>query len=173
MPAISQNTADSIATMFKEHHGWLRSFITRRVSCPEVGADLAQETYPRLLTSGRLPEPDDSRRYLTHIAKGLVIDLYRRRRIETAYLEQLQQEPEPVDVSPEERIQMVEALVEIDTLLHGLPNRVRQALLLRQLEGLSYKQIASRMQVSVSSVEKYVARALKAFMQTALERELI
>ncbi|MCC4264484.1 sigma-70 family RNA polymerase sigma factor [Oceanimonas baumannii] len=173
MTVISQATANSVAIMFREHHGWLSSFISRRVSCPEAGADLAQDTYLRLLVSGRLPEPDDSRRYLTHIAKGLVIDLYRRRRIEAAYLAQLQLEPEPVAISPEARVQMVEALVEIDALLHRLPNQVRQALLLRQLEGLSYKDIAARMQVSVSSVEKYVARALQACLLTALEQELI
>lgn len=171
MTVMSPVAANCVAAMYKEHHGWLSSFITRRVSCPDAGADLAQDTYLRLITSGKLPEHEDSRRYLTHIAKGLVVDLYRRRRIEAAYLEHLKLGPELVSSAPETRLQMIEALVEIDALLHRLPNKVKQALLLRQLEGLSYKEIAACLQVSISSVEKYVAQALQACMLAALERD--
>lgn len=99
----------------------------------------------------------------------MVIDLYRRRRIETAYLELLESEPADVSSSPESHTLVVEALVEIDTLLNKLPHKARQALLMRQLEGKSYKQIAQELDVSVSSVEKYVAKALQGCMMAMLE----
>jgi RNA polymerase sigma-70 factor (ECF subfamily) len=63
---------------------------------------------------------------------------------------------------------VVEALVEIDTLLHKLPIKARQALLMRQLEGKSYKEIAFELEVSVSSVEKYVAKGLQGCMLAML-----
>jgi DNA-directed RNA polymerase specialized sigma24 family protein len=50
-------------------------------------------------------------------------------------------------------------------VLQGLPAKAREALLLRKLDGLSYRDIASRLAVSVSSVEKYVASALLACYQ--------
>jgi RNA polymerase sigma-70 factor (ECF subfamily) len=59
----------------------------------------------------------------------------------------------------------VQALVEIDAVLQSLPAKAREALLLRKLDGLSYRDIASRLAVSVSSVEKYVASALLACYQ--------
>lgn len=59
----------------------------------------------------------------------------------------------------------------IDRLLHGLPVNVRRALLMRRLDGMSYRDIAEQLDVSVSSVEKYVARALQACMLAALEME--
>lgn len=169
MTAISPVDINEVDSMYREHHGWLSLFIQRRLSCPQVSADLVQDTYLRLLVSGKLPERKDSRRYLTHIAKGLVIDLYRRRRIEAAYLELLEQQPEDVASSPETQTMMVEVLVEIDAMLHKLPFKVRQALILRQMEGLSYKEIAQRLDVSVSSVEKYVAKALQGCMLAAME----
>ncbi|MBY7699873.1 sigma-70 family RNA polymerase sigma factor [Vibrio harveyi] len=168
MAAISSASAARIGNMYQEHHSWLSVFIKRRLGCPEATADLVQDTYLRLLTRGKLPEAKDSRRYLTHIAKGLVIDLYRRRRIEAAYLELIEQEPVEVAGSPEDQAVIVQALVEIDALLHRLPLKARQALLMRQLEGKSYKEIALALDVSVSSVEKYVAKALQGCMMTML-----
>jgi DNA-directed RNA polymerase specialized sigma24 family protein len=47
-------------------------------------------------------------------------------------------------------------------MLHTLPTHVRQAFLMRKLDGMSYKEIATVMNVSVSSIEKYVAKALTA-----------
>ena len=93
----------------------------------------------------------ESRRHLTRIANGMVIDLYRRRQIEAAYLEVL--------------VQVPEALAEIDAVLHLLPSKARQALLLCKLDGMSYRDIAAELQVSVSSVEKYIAAGLLACYQ--------
>lgn len=169
MMAINPANMEHVDSMYQEHRSWLSLYIQRRLSCPEVTADLVQDTYLRLLVRGKLPEKKDSRRYLTHIAKGLVIDLYRRRNIETAYLDLLEQEPEVVAPSPESQAIIVEALVEIDALLHRLPYKARQALLMRQLEGMSYKQIALELDVSVSSVEKYVAKALQSCLMAAFE----
>lgn len=169
MTALSSTLAEQVEQLYKEHHSWLSIFIQRRLGCPDDTADLIHDTYLRILSSGRLPPKQDSKRFLTHIAKGLLIDNYRRKQIETAYKDYLQQLPESHAPSAEFHTQMIEALTEIDTLLHRLPKNVREALLLRQLDNLSYKEIAKRLNVSVSSVEKYIAKALQACMEAALE----
>lgn len=150
-----------VETLYVEHRRWLSLFIQRRTGCPEATADLIQDTYLRVLASGRLPAPTDARRYLTQIAKGLIIDGFRRRRIEIAYLDYLHQQPEALSPPLEQQAMMIEALSEIDSMLQRLPAKVRQALLLRQLEGLAYREIAQRMGISTSSVEKYVAQGLR------------
>lgn len=169
MTAADQTDMKQVGQLYQQHQSWLSVFIQRRLGCPYTSADLVHDTYLRLLSSGRLPAPGESRRYLTHIAKGLVIDLYRRRRVESAYLEYLQQQPQDVCVSPEERLQMVEALTAVDRLLRHLPDKVRQALLMRQIEHMSYKEIAAALDVSVSSVEKYIAKALQACLLASME----
>ncbi|MDO6707612.1 sigma-70 family RNA polymerase sigma factor [Photobacterium sp. 1_MG-2023] len=169
MTAADQTNMKQVGQLYQQHQSWLSVFIQRRLGCPETSADLVHDTYLRLLNRGRLPEPGESRRYLTHIAKGLVIDLYRRRRVEAAYLEYMQQQPQEFGVSPEARLQMVEALIEVDRLLRHLPDKVRQALLMRQIDNMSYKQIAAELGVSVSSVEKYIAKALQACLLASME----
>lgn len=159
----------SVDDMYKKHSNWLSIYIQRRLGCPEATADLVQDTYLRLLAKTTLPSMQDSRRYLTHIAKGLVIDLYRKRNVETAYLELIANDPIALSTSAESQLLIIEALTEIDNLLQQLPEKVRQALLMRQLENMSYKQIAKRLNVSVSSVEKYIARALQRCLMVNLE----
>ncbi|WP_114787668.1 sigma-70 family RNA polymerase sigma factor [Vibrio tetraodonis] len=161
MTALNITDASEVDSMYREHHSWLSLFIQRRLTCPQVSADLVQDTYVRLMVSRKLPPRQDSRRYLTHIAKGLVVDLYRRKRIESAYLDMLEQQPSEFAVSTEDKVIMINMLVEVDAMLHKMPFKVRQALILRQVEGLSYKEIAQCLNVSISSVEKYVARALQ------------
>jgi RNA polymerase sigma-70 factor (ECF subfamily) len=111
------------------------------------------------MISGRAPEAGQSRAYLTQIAKGLVVDLYRRRRIETAYLEALDQCPEQTVPSPEERALVVETLVRIDAALATLPARVKETFLLSQFDGLTYSVIAARLRISVGAVRKYMLKA--------------
>ncbi len=148
--------------LYAEHHGWLRGWLRKKLGNAFDAADLAHDTYLRLLNSGHTPQADESRRHLTQIANGLVIDLYRRREIESAYLDALALMPEPQAPSEETRALIIEALVEVDTLLHGLAPKARMALLLCRLDGLSYREIADRLEVSVSSVEKYIASGLLA-----------
>ena len=157
--AILDQDIDGI---YRDHHGWLRGWLRRRLGCSEAAADLAHDTYLRVLTTGKVPPVGESRRYLTRIAKGLVIDRYRRQQIEAAYIESLRHLPEPQVPGAETQQMIIESLIEIDIMLHSLPTKVRKALLLRQLDGLSYKSIAAELAVSVSSVEKYVARGLAA-----------
>lgn len=169
MAAISTSYAEKVEQLYREHHSWLYVFILRRTGCSQDTADLIHDTYLRILASGRLPKKQDSKRFLTHIAKGLLIDSYRRKQIEEAYQAYLQQLPDDHAPSAETHVQMIEALTEIDALLHRLPDNVREALLLRQLDNLSYKEIARRMNVSVSSVEKYIAKGLQACIEATIE----
>ena len=155
-----------IQDLYCEHHGWLHRWLDRKLGNASDAADLAHDVYLQLMRKGQLPPTGESRRHLTQIANGLVIDLYRRRQIESAYLQALTLLPEPCAPDEETRALAIEALIEIDAALHNLPPKARQALLLCKLDGLSYREIAAELQVSVSSVEKYIAAGLLACYQT-------
>lgn len=169
MPTI--NTAESLdlEALYTNHHGWLHGWLRKKLGNAFDAADLAHDTYLRIITSGNLFPQEESRRYLTRIANGLVIDLYRRRHIESAYLEAISVLPEQEVPSEEARALVIEALMEIDTILRGLPCKARQALLLCKIDGMSYREIASRLDVSISSVEKYIASSLFACYRALYE----
>ena len=94
-----------------------------------------------------------------------MVNHLRRQDIERAYCEALAAQPETLAPSPEARALVLEALLQIDALLDGLPARVRRAFLLSQLEGLTYADIAGRLGVSLSMVKKYMLQAITHCMQ--------
>lgn len=148
------------STLYGEHNTWLRTWLFRRLGCREVAADLAQDTFVRVLSKGLSARIEQPRAFLSTIAHGLFVNLLRRRQLEARYLEALAQLPEACAPSAQERWQLLEALQALDALLDGLPAKVRSAFLMCQLEGLSHEQIAASLGVSKSSVRQYIARAL-------------
>jgi len=166
---IPSSSPGPIEALYADHHGWLRGWLRRKLGNAADAADLAHDTYVRILATGRHPDAGQSRRYLARIASCLVVDLYRRRRIEEAYLETLGLLPAQQAPSEESRALIIETLVEIDTLLQALPAKARAALLLCKIDGLTYREIAAELGVSLSSVEKYIAAALAACYQALYE----
>jgi RNA polymerase sigma factor (sigma-70 family) len=153
------STTHRVADLYRSHHGWLHGWLRKKLGCAHQAADLAHDTYLRLIVSGRLPEPDQSRAYLTQIAKGLAVDLFRRRQLESAYLDALAALPEPLAPSPEERALALESLLRIDAVLQRLPAPVRETFLLSQFDGLTYSEIALRLGIAVATVRKYMLKA--------------
>ncbi|MCT9809928.1 sigma-70 family RNA polymerase sigma factor [Acidovorax sp. Be4] len=159
MAGAQPHSSSHLHTLYSDHHGWLVHWLHRRVHCVQEAADLAQDTFVRLLKQcpAELQEP---RAFLATVARSVLIDHCRRMSLERAYLQTLMLMPEPVSPSPEERAVVLQALEQIDRMLDGLGARARSAFLLAQLDGLTYKEIAQRLGVSLSSVEKYMAAAL-------------
>ena len=148
--------------LYIDHHSWLCSLLRRKLGNPVDAADLAHDVYLNLIKKGCVPSIEDSRCHLTQIAKGMVIDLYRRRRLEACHLERLKLQAEPLAPSEEVRALATETLTQIDRALHRKPVKTRQALLLCKLHGMGHRDIATELKVSVSSVEKYIASGLRA-----------
>lgn len=160
--ATVNNSGEPIDRLYRENCSWLQGWLRTKLGNAWDAADLAHDTYLRILRHDSRPAAADSRPYLVQIAKGLMIDLFRRRSIEGAYLDALACLPEAETPSEENRFLAIEALVELDRILYGLAPKARHAFLLCKVDGLSYREVAQLLGVSVSSVEKYIAAALVA-----------
>ncbi|WP_028605885.1 sigma-70 family RNA polymerase sigma factor [Ottowia thiooxydans] len=150
-----------IEFLYAHHHGWLQGWLRRKLGNSFDAADIAQDTFVRMLARPHLPALNEPRTYLSTIARGLVIDHWRRRELEQAWLETLAGLPEPEVPSAEVRMIFLEALIEIDRMLDALKPPVRTAFLLAQLDGLTCPEIAQRLEVSLATVERYIAKALR------------
>ncbi|SDK41404.1 RNA polymerase sigma-70 factor, ECF subfamily [Methylophilus rhizosphaerae] len=151
--------------LYSHHHGWLKAWLRKKLSCQHTAADLAQDTFVRLIVSDKTPLPGQSRAYLTQIAKGLVIDLYRRQRLEQAYHEWLLQLP-PIDIpSPEQQAIALQSLIQLDKVFDQLPARVRETFILSRFDQRTYSEIAAQLGISVAAVRKYMLKATQACME--------
>ena len=157
----SSASAGSLQTLYHDHHGPLRNWLRRQIGCPDRAADLAHDTFLRLLTRPRLLHDHlDPRAYLRRIARGLLIDQWRRDRLEQRWVEALANVPECQMPSPEAQALILETLCQISALLEQLAPRPREAFLLAQLHGLGQAEIARELGVSERMVRKYLSQAM-------------
>src|SRR3546814_188560 len=149
----------AVQALYSNHHGWLHTWLRSRLGNAADAADLAQDTFVRLLQRTERLELKSPRAFLRTIAQGLVIDHWRREEIERAYLETIAHLPPAQAPDAEAQALILELLEAIARMLEGLKPKVRRAFLLAQCEGLPYKQSAEQLGISLPQVQRYAAEA--------------
>ncbi|WP_417542838.1 sigma-70 family RNA polymerase sigma factor [Methylophaga thalassica] len=164
--------SSAIDYLYVDNLSWLRQLIYRRIGCNELAADLAQDTFLRLL---RKPQEFDSqdgiRAWLSRVAQGLCVDHWRHQEVERTWLETLATQPEDHALSAEQQAILVETIYELDSMLSRLPEKIMQTFLLSQLHGKTYREISSEMGISERTVKNYMAKAMSLCLRVQLELE--
>jgi RNA polymerase sigma-70 factor (ECF subfamily) len=135
---------------------WLRR---RRLEGLEID-DVIQETYTRLVAAESVAHIRDAKSYAFQIAGSVVVDHLRRLKVvsitsvsDLDHLELPSEEP-----SPERQVIDREELHRLAQLIASLPGRVRDVFTLRRVYGLSQREVAERLGIAESTVEKHMAR---------------
>ncbi|MNR84272.1 putative RNA polymerase sigma factor FecI [compost metagenome] len=157
--SVADTPAHTIEVLYSDHHGWLQGWLRRKLGDSFAAADLAQDTFVSVITTGTAADIREPRPFLTTIARRLMAHRHRRQLLEDSYLQALAALPEQLMPSPETQLLALEAVQQIDAALDGLAPAVKEAFLLAHLEELTYAQIAERLKVSASSVKQYLSQA--------------
>lgn len=155
---------ESVRLLYCDHHRWLQAWLRRKLGGADEAADLAQDAFVRLMAPRMAPVLaglQEPRAFLTTIARGLVVDHFRRADLERAYLADLAALPAALQPSPEARLQAVQGLQALDAMLAGLTPKTRAAWLYSRLDGMAHAEIAALLQVSVPRVRQYLANAAR------------
>lgn len=160
MPPSEQ--ARWFAEEVQPHEPALRAYLFSRFPTLDDPDDLVQETYAKLLRARAEGNLRHAKAFLFTAARNAALDLFRRRHVtrleplgsfqETSVLE----EQLGVDA-------FVDRQQELDILAEAvrtLPERCRQVVLLRYLDGLSYKEIAVRLDISPETVKVQLAKGI-------------
>lgn len=150
----------AVGQLYGEHHSWLLSWLRYKLGSAHLAADLAHDTFVRVLATRSRAGILQPRAYLRTIAHGLAVNHWRRQDIERAYLDLLAAMPPALAPSPEERLLVLEALHQADAMLARLSGKARRAFLMHQVDGSTYAEIAAELGVSDRMVRKYMAQAM-------------
>lgn len=152
--------ADAVEALYSAHHGWLHQWLWRKLGCRDGAADLAHDTFLRLLNARQGELLREPRAYLSTIANGLLVNHWRRLALERAFTEALAMQEVALAPSPEDRALVIETLTQIDTMLNTLSAKAREAFLLSQIEGWTYAAIADHLKVSERTIKTYMGQAM-------------
>jgi RNA polymerase sigma-70 factor (ECF subfamily) len=160
-----ESSAESVLTVFKRYRSSLKYFISGYVINPQDVDDVCQETFLRTYKSSIESEVQKPKSFMFRVAKNLIVSDLRRAST------QLNEYVEDIDI--------VDSTIELDNLesntlaqeklgvmceaIAGLPNKCRQAVVMRKVYGLATKDIAKRMNISTITVSNYITRGMCAY----------
>ncbi len=121
--------------------------------------DLVHDVYVRTYEAASKEIPDNAKAFVFATARHLIIDRVRRERIVPI---EIMSDMESLGLAidepgPDRRAIARAELRRLETALDRLRPRFREAFILRQIEGLSRREIAGRMGVSEETVKQYLA----------------
>ncbi len=139
----------------------LRRLLHHKGRGPDEADDLIQEAFLRLQEYRRSREVREPEAFMVRTVQNLVVDDYRARARHGVQLAAEDQGYRLVDPAPrpDEVLASQQRLQHLRRGLESLAPRTREVLLLFKVDGLSQTQIAARLDITVSAVEKHVAKA--------------
>lgn len=170
--------ADSIEDWFRReilpHEAALVRFLSGKWVRPADVQDIRHDIYVRILEAAERERPAAPKAFLFAIAKNLLVDRARHDRIVAIdLLEDLESLGVLIDeVSPERRASGREQLTRLSALFDRLPQRRRQVVWMRRIEGLPQREIARRLNIAEATVEKHLVLGIRALADAFFGRRL-
>src|SRR4051794_17725 len=163
--AVRDGDDRAFEELFRRYHQRVTGYVARMVGCREHAEEITQEAFISALR--RLRETNQSiafKAWIYGIARNGAIDHLRarsRRGTEVGF-DHIEGIAEPLHLStpaPDAAMESKQALSDLQGAFGGLSEAHHQILIMRELEGLSYDQIGTRLEMSRSQVESTLFRA--------------
>jgi RNA polymerase sigma factor (sigma-70 family) len=188
-PPVMSEQDREISAAVRRESGRLRSFIRRRVLDVAEAEDVLQEVLYELVAAYRSMLPiDQVGAWLMRVARHRIIDRFRKKRTEA-----LAAQPTPasegdeedrgaledllpsMDPGPEGEVIGQMLLEQVEEALDELPPEQREVFIAHELEGASFKELAERWGVGVSTLlsrKRYAVLALREHLQAVYDEWL-
>ncbi|EED31626.1 RNA polymerase sigma-70 factor [gamma proteobacterium NOR5-3] len=168
---VARGDRAAFALLVEQHQRPLSSYARRMLSDVSAADDIVQETFLRLWTRAASFNSAAARltTWLHNIAHNLCVDSFRR----NARMEFTDDEArlESVSNGPDGDIEAMESAWRVRRALQALPERQRSALLLCHYQGLSNRDAAKIVEVSVDALESLLARARRRLKEELLSND--
>ena len=157
------------------HEAALRAYLQARFPTLGNPDDLVQETYTRLLRAKANGGVRYTKAFLFTAARNVAFDLFRRRGTKpteavTDLVELIVLEDQPGAGEQMDQNYELEVLAEA---VRALPDRCRQVIMLRYLDGMAYKEIGVQLNISPETVKVHIAKGMRRFAAFFAARGLL
>ena len=170
MTRACDKKAQSVHDIYVQYRSELCCHVVSKVGVSNSEAeDIVQTAFARL-TELDIAAIDNHRAFLYKTSYNLAIDLKRKGRVRQKYSERLAESCDESfeEPGPERLLEGRRQLEIITRAMWAMPRKRRQLLMMSRFDGLSYAEIARRVQLSETVVRKHICKAM-ADCQRALQ----
>jgi RNA polymerase sigma factor (sigma-70 family) len=146
--------------LYREQAPRLRRWLDARLRSSEDANDLVQDAFTRFLGSGARDGVRQPEAFLNRIVRNLLIDRSRRLSNRTAHVPIDETNAPVARATQEDGLEVDEMRRRYREAVEALPPRSREVFVLHRVEGLGYKEIATRLGIGIRTVEWHVGEAL-------------
>lgn len=147
-----RNRTEKIWTEFSNQ---LRSFILHHISDISTADDILQDVFIKIHSQiDTLRDDMKIRAWVYQIARNTIIDYYRKRKVNVENLDTINKVDDNFNDSPAQEIALG-----LEEMVNDLPEKYAQALILTEFQGLTQKDLAKKIGLSVSAAKSRVQRA--------------
>lgn len=166
MQAIQKGDKKAFNQLMSRHLNRLHAFAQRLLGDAGEAEDVVQETFLRVWQKAGQWQPGAARvtTWLHSIAHNLCIDRLRRRKPSSGLEEAAELQSETHE-QPAQQLQQHQVTQHLQMAMQKLPETQRSALLLCHYQGLSNKEAAELLSISLSALESLLARARRNLKQ--------
>jgi RNA polymerase sigma-70 factor (ECF subfamily) len=152
----SKNTG--VSSTFIENIDFLKNFLKRFLSKDEDIEDVTQEAYLKAVNIENKSNINNPKAYLFRVAKNVALnELNRKSRQMTVYIEdRLASIPVDGKDTLEDELEAQQSVMLYYKAANALPSKCRRVFLLRKVNGMSHKEIAEHLGITISTVEKHL-----------------
>ncbi len=148
---------DAFAVLFDRHRAKLLRYVRRMLGSSADAEDVLQDVFLRAYRSLRNDERElPVKAWLFRVTHNRAIDTTRRPVVDQAEVHALNR---PAAIDPVEHSERRDSLRRLVRDVQALPGQQRSALLMRELEGLSYQEVADALDTTVPAVKSLLVRA--------------
>jgi len=145
----------------------LKRFICQKIGHEDHCQDILQELYLKIyINQGKIAEAQNIRAYIFQMAHNALTDHHRRTARKSTLSTDTLPEQEPATEEPAQEYGLTGCL---RSMIATLPEIYSQALILTELDGLTQKQFADKMGISLSGAKSRVQRAREKLKEEILK----
>lgn len=168
---IKKSDIEAFKEIFKYLNDNIYHFLVYKVHDSKVAEDILQDVFISFWENRRKLNKNKSViSYIYTIANNFALNYLRHQTIVHKY--QLKYNQAESEISVHEILENKELSEYINKAIERLSDKVKTVFLMSRIENLSYKEIAERLGISISTVESHIVKALKCIRESIPENYL-
>lgn len=165
------NDSSEFEEVLRKYQHRIYNLCRYMVGNPQDAQDAAQDAFLKAYKNLRDFKPESSLyTWLYRIAVNTCLDYKRKTSLATLRNECLSEEEPSGEPSPERKYESKEISEAIQSALQKLPKKLRPAIVLREIDGFSYEEIAEILHTSVGTVKSRISRAREELRRILLRK---